>query len=164
MKTQLVVGAVLAIVGGFVGKVLEVLFDQFKTRNENKRIFCVFLDNLKHSCKIVFENHGRTKTILPSQLNIISTGFNFYDRNIDKIMGYVIARKRENDFSRWLERVYTAFVNVQSANQVILTETQLPPSPGTALLVEQAKKNLPDHLQELKAAIDEADSLKERIG
>lgn len=163
MKSQLIVGAVLAIIGGIFGKFLEIFFNQLQVKKENKRIFCIFLDNLKHSCRIVFEHHGRTKTILPSQLNIISSAFAFYDKNIDMIMGYAIIRQRESEFSRWLERTYTAFMNIQAANQVILTQAQLPSSPATTSLVEQAQKNLPDYLQELRAAIEEADSLKKMI-
>lgn len=164
MKTQLVVGAILAILGGFIGKILEIVFNRYNSNKENKRIFIVFLNNLKYSCDIVIEYHGRNLTVLPSQLNIISSAFMFYEKNIEKIMGYVIERKREKDFSRWLERVYTAFVNVQTANQIILTQPQLPSSPATVPLVEQARTNFPNYLRELKAAIDETDDLKERVG
>lgn len=87
----------------------------------------------------------------------------FYDKNIDKIMGYVISRKREKEFSRWLERVYTAFINVQTTNQFILTQGQLPGLPATASLIEQAKTNFPNYLQELKAAIEETEDLKSRM-
>lgn len=165
MIQELASGAILAVVGGFAGKMIEYYFEKKKVKGKEREIFYLFLETLENASRVVLEHYSRTKAILPSQMQIISSTFSFYDRNMEKIFGYAMSNNQQREVSRWLERVYTAFFNVQAALGVIWQQQNLPPGSTLSLspLVVQAGRDLPNYIQEMKEAIDDIARIKQIV-
>lgn len=166
MIQELASGAILAVVGGFAGKMTEYYFEKKKVKEKEREIFYLFLETLENASRVVLEHYNRTKAILPSQMQIISSTFGFYDRNMEKIFGYALSNNQQREVSRWLERVYTAFSNVQAALSVIWQQQNLLPGATLSLspLVVQAGRDLPSYIQEMKEAIDDIARIKQIVG